>query len=484
MRARLYIGIWTGLVLLAGCQGPKADFTSDVRYGKAPLTVHFTDASNPNGNPITAWAWTFGDGKTSAEQNPVHTYEKAGAYTVSLTVTNPDGANTARGTAYIVAGDMWAEAFGTAGDDYALGVCAREDGGYVLVGTTPSARGDMDLYVLKVDEDGNHVWSKTFGGTGDDVGEAVLTVPVANDKDTVVDNDDIVIAGWTTSFGKGNRDVYVLRLEADGTEIWTKTYGGTGADTANALAADGAGGFILCGESTSSFGDLKDLYLVKITGTGGQEWAKTYTGMTGPTNESGNAVITLKDGYLAAGYAHNGLNEDMYVVRTDAEGVQTWSKMIGGAYDDRAYALAAATDGECIVVGSFNPAQFTGTDLTAVRLDKNGKQVWARTFGGNRTDIGYAVLAKTTSDFVIAGVTASTTDHGEDVYLVRLNGAGETVWTRTFGGTGDDAGYALALAPDGGFVIAGETNSLGAGQKDVYVIRCNAAGQAPSAPQP
>ncbi|HPO12758.1 MAG TPA: PKD domain-containing protein [Candidatus Hydrogenedentes bacterium] len=490
MRACLFCGTLVALLAAAGCKGPAAGFTADPRYGKPPLEVQFTDTSNPNGSPITAWLWTFGDGESSTEQHPVHTYTEEGSYTVSLTVTNADGEDMVRGSGYIVAGNMWAEAYGTAGDDYALAICTTnameesEEGEgeeYVIAGTTPDTQGNMDMYVLRVDVEGNQVWAKTFGGTGDEAGEAIVAVP-ADDKG---DEEDIVIAGWTTSFGKGSSDVYVLRLDKEGKEIWSETYGGMGADRGYAMAATSDGGFIITGESNSNFSDKMDLYLLKITGDGTEEWAKTFTGPPGPglSDESGSAVLALSDGYLAAGYSDNG-NEQMYIVRTTNDGTKSWETYIGGLYDDRAYALASAGDSGFIVAGKYNPGQFTSVDLTAVKLDNNGKQVWLRTFGGNRMDTAYAILAKSTSEFIIGGVTASTENNDENVYLVKIDGQGEALWTRNIGGAGDDAAYALVQASDGGFLLAGETNSLGAGQKDVYLLRCNSSGYAPSSPQP
>lgn len=464
--------------LLLGCPkatGPASAFSSDVRFGQAPLTVHFTDQSDPNGSPITSWSWEFGDGATSTEQNPAHTYANKDTYTVALTVTNADGSDATLTSGYIIVGDMWAATFGGAGQDEGLAVVYTKDKQFVIAGSAESGeKGDLDVLLVKVDANGKEEWSHTFGGDGDDVAEAMVETSEG----------DLVIAGTTSSFGNGGDDVYLIRTNADGEEQWSETYGGGYDDWGHALQKTSDGGFIIAGETNSFGAEFGDAYLVKVKADGALEWSKM---IKGPGIDSAHAVRQVSDGYILAGDTTplGGASREMYVVKTDAQGNTLWDLTYGDFGDDRANAVVTTSDNGFLVLGAYDTTTLTGVDMVALKLDKDGNAAWSKKFGGTRGEEGFAILALGNDDFLLAGTAASYGAGGYDVYLVKIDSQGDTYWTRTIGGAEDDRAYAVASVPDdGGFVLAGMTESYGAGASDVYAIRCNADGYAPSAPEP
>jgi len=464
------------LVLLCGCPCqptgvPSAAFTADIRYGKIPLTVQFTDTSVPGDSPITAWAWRFGDDETSTEQNPIHIYKKAGNYDVSLTATNAQGNDTVTQTAYIVAGNVWARRFGGALNDTAQGMCRTKDGDCIIVGSTENAEdGTLDAYVVKVNSLGERVWARTFGGPDNDIAYAVLEA----------DNGDLLVAGSTRSYGAGAEDMYLLRLDDSGVELWHKAYGLTSLEAAYDIVAAGTEEYLLVGETRSYGPDYTDVYMVKVDDEG-----KTLSGwpkhVAGPGRNIARAACKTKDGGFAmAGYtgtATSGVNNDVYALKIDAAGTVQWEKTYGGSGDDRGYDLVENSSGSLFICGFYTTTTINGIDMLLAELDDEGNVTRGTTFGGARREKGAAIIPVTSGYLLLGAVDSSSTN--DDFFLVKASAEGNTYWSRTFGGAEDDNPIGLAEG-GGGFLLAGSTRSYTAGESDFYLVKTNADGYGPS----
>jgi len=229
-----------------------------------------------------------------------------------------------------------------------------------------------------------------------------------------------IIAGITSSFGV-NTDVWLIKTNASGNTLWTRTYGGTSWDLGEDVKQTTDGGYIIAGW-TRSFGNSDQVYLVKTNASGDTIWTRTYGG----TNQDwGNSVQqTLDGGYIVAGWTNSfGNTWQVYLIKTNA----------------------------------------------------SGDTLWTRTYGGAMEEYGYSVHQTTDRGYIVVGVTSSFGNNYQ-VYLIKTNASGDTLWTRTYGGAAYDEGRTVQQTSDGGYIIAGSTASFGPGSYDVYLIKTDVNG--------
>jgi hypothetical protein len=232
------------------------------------------------------------------------------------------------------------------------------------------------------------------------------------------------VAGWTTSFGAGGADVYVVKLDGSGNIQWTRTIGGGNDDYGYSIIRTSDGGYAVAG-ATKSFG----------------------------------AGIT-----------------DVYVVNLDGSGNIQWTRTIGGAYEDNGYSIIRTSDGGYAVAGWTWSFGAGGYDVYVVKLDGSGNIQWTRTIGGVSDDRGYSIIRTSDGGYAVAGTTKSFGAGYRDVYVVKLDGSGNIQWTRTIEGDGDEEGYSIIRTSDGGYAVAGETLSFDAELIDVYVVKLDGSG--------
>ena len=362
----------------------------------------------------------------------------------------------------------WSKTFGGADKDMGNSVHQTSDGGYIIAGETESfGAGYRDVYLVKTDENGNEEWSKTFGGADEDMGNSV--------QQTL--DDGYIIVGLTRSPGAGHADVYLIKTDENGNEEWNKTFGGQKTDFGYSLQQTSDGGYIITG-ITSSFGaGYADVYLVKTDENGNEEWSKTFGGKSADYGFSGQQ--TSDGGYILAGWTTSfGTGDvDIYLVKTDETGNEEWSKTFGGAGYDECQSVQQTLDGGYIIAGlthSFG----AGGDVYLIKTDENGNEVWSKIFGGSAVDYCYQVKQIPEGGYIIIGTTYSFGAGGKDIYFMKTDSDGNVEWTRTFGGSDQDEGLSVQQVSDGGYIIAGLTVSFGAGDKDVWLIK--AGGEPPN----
>jgi hypothetical protein len=162
----------------------------------------------------------------------------------------------------------------------------------------------------------------------------------------------------------------------------------------------------------------------------------------------------------------------MFLVKTDSDGNQEWTKTYGGTGTDKGYSVQQTSDGGFIISG-VTTAEY-GFDIRMVKTNPNGEEEWNQVFGNTLNDIGFSV-DQTDGGFVVVGYTELFGSGDEDVLLVKLNADGSPDWEKTFGGNGIDRGHSVKTI-DGGFMIIGFTESFGAENKDVWLIKTHADG--------
>jgi len=286
------------------------------------------------------------------------------------------------------------------------------------------------------------------------------------------------IAGYTYSFSAGGRDVYVIKLDANGNLQWTKTIGGPSDDWGFSLIQTSDGGYAIAGYTESFGAGEDDVYVVKLDAKGNLQWTKT---IGGPASEIGSSLIQTSDGgYAIAGYTKSfGAGEDdVYVVKLDAKGNLQWTKTIGGEDIYSGSSLIQTSDGGYAIAGTTQSFGAGEADVYVVKLDANGNLQWTKAIGGPYNDGSQSLIQTSDGGYAIAGTTQSFGAGDWDVYVVKLDAKGNLQWTKNIGGPSDDWGLSLIQTSDGGYAIAGHTFSFGAGEWNVYVVKLDKNGDA------
>jgi uncharacterized delta-60 repeat protein len=350
---------------------------------------------------------------------------------------------------------------------WASSVQQTSDGGYIVAGYKYSFGLDsIDIFLIKTDANGNLQWAKTYGGT--DYDEA-YSVQQTSDG-------GYILAGYTSSFGAGGYDAFLVKTDANGNLQWAKIYGGTYWDEASSVQQTSDGGYILAGFTASFGAGGYDAFLVKTDANGNLQWAKIYGG----TDEDVARFVqqTSDGGYILAGYTGSfgaGLS-DVFLVKTDANGNVQWAKTYGGTNWDYASSVQQTSDGGYIVVGYTYSFGAGSTDFFLIKTDANGNIIWAKTYGGTNYDYAYSVQQTSDGGYIVAGRTYSFGVGSYNIFFIKTDANGNIIWAKTYGGISGDEAYSVQQTSDGGYIVAGRTYSFGAGTWDAFLIKTDANG--------
>ncbi|MDO8123882.1 MAG: cadherin repeat domain-containing protein [Candidatus Hermodarchaeota archaeon] len=362
---------------------------------------------------------------------------------------------------------LWNHTFGGPNDDMGYAVIEVSGGGFAIAGHTWSfGAGVNNGWLIRLDANGNQLWNRTYGGYDWESCFKVIEVSGGG----------FALAGYSTSYDAGSNDFWLLRVDANGNHLWNHTYGGALPDGAMSVLEVSSGGFILCG-NTASFGvGDADVWVVRTDADGNHLWNQTY----GSINyDMAYSVIEVSDGGFALAGLTNATGgvamygSDMWLIRTDANGNHLWNQTYGGANGDMAYSVVELSGGDLVLSGTFNSSYGIGldADMWLVRTDTNGNHLWNQTYGGPSSEMGGTVVEMSDGGFAFSGLTDSSGAGGGDVWLVRTDTTGNELWNHTYGGTGFDLGVNLIEVSSGGFALTGWTNSSGAGNYDIWVLR-------------
>jgi hypothetical protein len=260
-------------------------------------------------------------------------------------------------------------------------------------------------------------------------------------------------------------------------EAWRRTFGGMEADDGLLVQPTSDGGYVIAGWTYSYGAGSGDVWLVRTDASGNKLWDKTFGGAN---NDDGYSVQQTSDGgYIITGntYSYGAGDADVWLVKTDASGNKTWDRTFGGAGDDQGNSVQQTLDGGYILAGLTTSYGAGGMDVGLIKTDSAGNEVWDKTFGGTGTDRGNSVRQTTDGGYVVAGNTNSYGAGSGDVWLVKTDASGNKVWDRTFGGTNSDDGNSVQQTSDGGYIIVGNTDSYGAGLADFWLVKTGPSGE-------
>jgi len=313
-------------------------------------------------------------------------------------------------------------------------------------------------------------WQKTFGGKNDDE---------ANSIQQTTDG-GYIVAGSTESLGTGGKDVYILKLNSKGEIEWQRIFDGGSNDQATSIQQTTDGGYIVAGWTESFSSGGTDGYILKLNSNGGVEWQKTFGGKY--NDEAYSIQQTTDGGYIVAGETYSfetGGYYDVYILKLNSKGEIEWQKTFGGDGFDIAMSIQQTADGGYIIAGSTYSFGAGKEDVYILKLNAKGEVEWQKTFGGKYIDEAYSIQQTADGGYIVAGCTESFGFglYVRHVYILKLNPKGEVEWEKTFGEDTLDIAMSVQQTTDGGYIIAGWTYSFDSDSQDVYILKLNSKGE-------
>jgi hypothetical protein len=398
---------------------------------------------------------------------------------------------------------QWQKTYGGSSHDQLYSIQQTTDGGYISVGVTTSNNGDVfgnhggfEFWVVKLTENGSIQWKKAFGGSNNDW---PYSIQQTNDGGYIMSGMTMSNNG-NVSGNHGDRDGWVVKLNEAGGIQWAKTLGGSGPDEAWSVIQTSDGGYIVAGSSGSNDGDVTlnhgfyDVWIVKLSEAGAIQWQKS---LGGSNLDGAKSIIQTADGgYILAGESMsndgnvsvNHGNTDFWIVKIDEEGAIEWEKSLGGIGLDVARSVCQLNDGSYVVggyVGSDVPGHHGDLDYWVIKMSNKGEVLWQKAYGGSSIDQAFQIQKTTDGGVIVMGETQSVdgdvldNDGGKDIWVLKLNDAGDIEWQKTLGGTMAEGGLSVGQTSDGGYILGGYTwsidgdvtGSINRGNSDFWVVK-------------
>ena len=386
---------------------------------------------------------------------------------------------------------LWQSCTGGNGQDKAKAFLNTSDGAFLIVGKTRSSviegtsraldsdvpRIDEDILAVKMNAKGRVLWRKLYGGTYAESAEDVIAVKEGG----------FLIVGHTNSkaYTNGERDMFVVRIDKLGKELWAMSFGGEGNDVARSAVELPNGDFIIAGETGSGGGDVTynrggiDAWAIRIDPNGNLIWEKNYGGRA-PDNfqkvvmADDNSVIFLgstesKDGDATANHGRT----DVFVVKTHLNNGLIWRKCFGGSENDEAYDLVRTPSNDFLLAGTtFSSDGDVDTlrglgDVWVVHFSTRGVINWEKTYGGSRSEGANGISRSFDGNYLVCGTTSSNDSqvghyYGKfDGWIMKISAQGDFIWERAMGGGSKEEFHDVKEAPSGDYVVCGYTNSYG-----------------------
>ena len=341
---------------------------------------------------------------------------------------------------------------------------------------------------------GELVWVKTYGGSNED---DAIDIVQANDGGYIVlgftNSNDGDITGKTST----DQDYWLLKLSQDGDVLWDKTYGGSGDDQATGISKTNDGGYVISGFTASSDGDVTenagfhDYWIVKVNNTGDIEWEKSF-GFIGQ-DQANKVIQTFDGGYFATGFLDVGLSGgegndfndnqlktggtlhslgDYWGIKMDANGNIIWRRYFGGTHVDQSKDVLQTDDGGFLLAGISESADFDitnahgGNDFWVIKLSADGDKVWENSFGGAETDRAFSLVKASDGNYILTGESrsidgdVSDSKGGGDIWIVKFNASnGAIIWERSYGGTEFETSRGITNLGNDYYAIAGSARS-------------------------
>ena len=363
-------------------------------------------------------------------------------------------------------GDKWVKTFGGNKEEVCNSVMQTSDGGYIFVGETRSfGNGNSDLWLTKIDDSGNKLWDRVYGGEDYDFGNAVQQTS----------DGGYIITGVSESFGSiQDTSLWLIKTDSKGNLIW-EIFGNSGDDRGFDVKELNDGGFVVVGDGRNSkYPDHSDIYIMRTDNNGNILWEKFYDFNT--HDHAYSIEQTIDEGFIICGatYSYEHTGYDIVLLKTDSIGEEEWNHIFYVETDSRAHDVRQTSDGGFIVTGYKKFGQWD-TDVWIIKTDFEGNKEWDRFIGEDGLDAGKSVFETPDGSFVIAGYQTKITYY--DVLLVKFDQDGNEIWKRLIGGFGPEAIYCGQQTMDNGFILGGY--KFAGNTCDALLIKTDSEGDVP-----
>jgi len=332
---------------------------------------------------------------------------------------------------------------------------------YVVGKTASFTVGGYDIFLVKYNSSGVQEWNRTWGEANNDEGYGIALDSTGN----------IYVVGINVVTVGTDNDMVLVKYNSFGVQQWNRTWGGGSDERGYDVAVDDSGNIFVTG-ITVSFGPGEcGTFLVKYNSSGTQQWNRTWGGTY---REYGNAIALSSSGniYLAGSTGSYGPpNTNLFLVKFNSSGDWQWSQFWGGGAIEGASDIVVDLQENIYVAGSTNSFGSGGYDTVLIKYNSSGTQLWNRTWGGTLDDNLASIVLDSLGNIYLTGSTRSYGAEGKDVLLMKYNNTGTLQWNRTWGGSLDDQGNAIGLDSYEDLFVAGYTESFGAVNKDMVLIK-------------
>jgi len=479
---------------------------ADLTTTTSDRTISFTGAAEDTCRLPLTYSWDFGDQTYASGATSTKSYQKAGLYTVTLTVANTASLTSTRTISIVVdwkpLEKLWTRRQGLLRDDQGSSttitraVAAGPAGGAYVLGDTNcggchnttqqaffetiNVRGS-NAFLTRFNSDGTKSWTQLIGANLDAFDEFYDHLGTAIASTTT--GDAVYVGGSTQGPNKffdnlptSDPDGFIAKYSSEGTKAWSSLVSGTGTDAVSGTAVAPDGSVYVVGASSSTTLNSQagqggtDAFLIKYSGSGSVLWT-TRIGGTGADSAAAVAVADNDAIYVVGttnspalqSQASNGGN-DAFISRVNGAGVVQWTRLIGDAGEDFARAAAVGTDGHLYVVGD-SATTPQNPDVKVIKVAPSGTTAWTRIIGGTAIERGYGVLA-TANAIYVTGSTASSSLEGNansgggtQAFITKFLPDGTKAQTQITGSNGEDSALAIALSSNNGLFIAGHSSS-------------------------
>jgi ABC-type dipeptide/oligopeptide/nickel transport system permease subunit len=374
----------------------------------------------------------------------------------------------------------WSRSFDSQNNDLGYAVQQTNDGGYIIVAsTTPTGTEKTDIHLIKTDNNGQEQWSRTFSGQDEMVGRSVQQT---NDGGYIIVGYTHLFPGKRVTIYDGSSTVYLIKTNENGQEQWSHSFSKQDVNFGWSVQQCNDSGYIIVGTTGPTYPGKTNVYLIKTDSNGKEQWSRTFGGQE---DDFGYSVWQTTDGgYVIAGrtyiFAENQTTvyeekSAVYLIKTDENGLEQWNSTFGQDQSS-GYSVQQTHDEGYIVVG-FTGSLMAESDVYLIKTDKDGLEQWSYTFADQGNNQGYSVQQTRDGGYIITGYTGSVSPGNTSMYLIRTDENGRKQWSRAYNGQGIAEGNSVQQTSDGGYIIVGSTGLFITDEMDVYLVKTDAEGK-------
>lgn len=356
---------------------------------------------------------------------------------------------------------------GTTEPDGGSNLRQTSDGGFIITGNTlPPGEDYQSVYLVKTDVNGKVEWTSTYGSSrGIDTG-----------WDVEETSDGYLVLGTTENWGEGGNDMMLVKFNSTGEFQWRETYGGPDEDNGSVMLKTNDGGYVLVGQTVPSEGVGKNIFLVKVSADGTEQWRNNYGGGNGA---DGSGIVQLDDGnFIVTGYTTIGDNFQVYLIKVSSSGNLIWEKNYGGSDYDIGSSISKTQDGNLLVCGYTASKGAGARDGYILKIDLNGNLIWDKTYGAERSDQFGGIVETTDGNIIAVGISitrVTTQEQFNSAYMVKTSSDGTQIWSQIYGGELEDSFAKVRITNDGGAICVGSTASFSS-KNDIYLVKVGSSG--------